>query len=400
MKFNYQARTKEGESQMGIVEASTKEAALTLLQKYGLYVTYLEESRAPLFAKEVKLFQRISLRDIVLFSRQLSIMFGSKVHLVEALRSLASQTANSEFRETIFNLSEEVEGGNSFSKALARHPKVFSPFYIAIVKSGEAAGKMANSLDYLAEHLEREYHLKSKTQGALIYPALVITVAIAVIILMIIVVVPKLEEVIKESEAEVPAVTKMVFGLSAFLTHYAIYIVLAIPVLAYLIYRYRKSEEGKIFFDSFFLKIPIVGPLLKTIYLSQFAENLSTLIAGGLMISQALELTGDIIDNSVYKKAIFSVRDEVRKGVPISSVLALYPEIFSPMFVQMTAVGEKTGGLDTSLMQIATFYQREVERSIDNVLSILEPMLIIILGVVIGGLMLSVLLPLYSTINM
>ena len=165
MKFNYQARTKKGEIQAGVVEASSKEAAILLLQKYGLYITYLEEVKVPFYAWEVKIFKRISSRDIVLFSRQLSIMFSSRVSLVEALVTIASQTKNLEFRERILDLSREVEGGSAFSKALSRHPKIFSSFYISMVKSGETSGKLSESLSYLADHLEREYYLISRIRG-------------------------------------------------------------------------------------------------------------------------------------------------------------------------------------------------------------------------------------------
>ena len=186
MKYNYQARTKKGEVQTGIVEASSQEAAIALLRKYGLYVTVLEETAAPpIYAQRVKLFERITRQDIVLFSRQLSIMFRSKVPLVESLRVLASQARSLDLKERILDLSEEVEGGTSFSGALSRHPEIFSPFYISMVKSGEVSGTLSESLEYLAEHLEREYHLTSKIKGALLYPALIVVVVLLVITMMI-----------------------------------------------------------------------------------------------------------------------------------------------------------------------------------------------------------------------
>jgi type IV pilus assembly protein PilC len=185
VKFNYQARTKEGEIQVGVVEASSKDTALSLLQKHGFYVTYLEEAKAPFYARKVDFLQKISLRDIVLFSRQLSMMFAAKVPLVEALRVLAGQSEKTEFKENLFKVSEDIEGGSHFSKALSRYPKLFSSFYIAMVKAGEASGKLSDSLNYLADHLEREYHLASKTRGALIYPILVFVLVFFVFTLMI-----------------------------------------------------------------------------------------------------------------------------------------------------------------------------------------------------------------------
>ncbi|XOB40288.1 MAG: type II secretion system F family protein [Candidatus Nealsonbacteria bacterium] len=399
MKFNYQVRTKEGEIQTGIVEASSKDAALSLLQKHGFYVTYLEKAKLPFYARGLELFRGITVRDIVLFSRQLAMMFTAKVSLVEALRVLASQIKNLEFQAKILNLSEEVEGGTAFSKALSLHPKIFSVLYISIIKAGEVSGKLSESLNYLADHLEREYHLSSKTKGILIYPSFIVLLVVLVFTLMIYTVIPQLKLVLEESGVDIPIITRYVIAASEFLRVYGFIFILGFFISLFLLFRYYKTERGKDFLDKIFIRLPILGTILKTIYLSRFAENLSTLISGGLMITQALDLCANLIGSSVYKKAVLSTMEEVRKGVPISSSLALFPDIFSPVFVQMTLVGEKTGSLDTSLMQIATFYQVEVERGITNILSILEPVLIITLGIMVGGLMFSILMPLYQMMS-
>jgi len=395
MKFNYQARTKKGEIQAGVVEASSKEAAILLLQKYGLYITYLERTEVPFYAREVEIFKRVSRRDIVLFSRQLSIMFASKVSLVEALSTIASQTKNLEFREIILDLSQEVEGGNAFSKALSRHPQIFSSFYISMVKSGEESGKLSESLAYLADHLEKEYYLISKLRGAMIYPSLVIMVTIVVLFLMMFFVIPQLTKVLQESSLPLPIVTRLVIGLSLFLRKWGFFFIGLLAVLIIFVLRYIATSSGKENLDKILLRLPIIGETLKMVYLSRFAENLSTLISGGLPIAQALQTTGEIVGNTVYQKIIFMTRDEVRRGEPISSVLRRYPEAFPPVFCQMTLVGEKTGTLEKTLLNIVYFYQKEVDRSIDNLLSILEPVLIVFLGVIVAGLMAAVLLPLY-----
>ena len=399
MKFNYQARTTKGEIQSGIVEASSREAATALLRKHGLYVTILEEVTAPpLYAKRIKIFERISRSDIVLFSRQLSIMFKSKVPLVEALRVLSAQTASLELKEKILELSEEVEGGTSFSGALSRYPKIFSSFYVAMVKAGEISGTLSESLEYLAEHLEREYHLTAKMRGALMYPSLIVFVVFLVLALMIFFVIPHLSEVLIGTGQELPVVTKAVIGLAAFLKNWGWVIVLGIVILILAGFRYYRTEKGGKFFDRTFLKLPIIGPFLKMLYIARFAENLSTLISGGLPIASALQTVGEIVGNTRYKEVIFDARDKVRKGEPISSVLARSPEVFPPVFIQMTLVGEKTGTLDSTLMNIVNFYKKEIDRIIDNFLSILEPALIVILGVIVAGLMLAILIPLYQMI--
>ena len=399
MKFNYQARTKKGEIQAGVVEASSKEVALSLLQKQGFYVTYLEEAKIPFYAFRLEKLKGISKKDIVLFSRQLAMMFKSKVPLVEALRILASQTKNVDFQEQIFTISEEIEGGSPFSKALSRFPKVFPLLYIAMVRAGETAGKLSESLIYVANHMEREYNLASKTKGALIYPSLVFFMAIVVVFIMIHTVVPQLKIVLEETEAEIPAFTQRIIATSEFLKNYTLLIFLGVFIFFILLSRFHKTGVGKRNIDNILIKLPLIGSFLKILYLSRLAESLSTLLSGGLMITQAIDLSADVAGNLIYKETLITVRDEVKRGVPMSSVLALYPDIFPPLFIQMTLVGEKTGNLAPSLMEVSLFYQGEVERGITNLLSILEPALIIGLGGMVGGLIFSVLMPLYQSMS-
>jgi len=398
MKFNYQARSKKGEMQTGTVEASSREAALALLQRHNLFVTLLEraEEGGAFYARKIKLFERVSKKDIVNFSRQLSLMFKSKIPLVAALNSIASQTKNPSFREKILALSQEVEAGTLFSQALSNYPKLFSTFYVSMVKSGEASGTLSESLTYLADHLEREYHLFSKIQGAMIYPILIVVVVIGVLVMMMFFVVPSMTKVLLETGQELPFVTKAVIALSDFLRSWGWLLFLAILGVGIFLFRHFKTVEGKKLKDKCLLKIPMVSSFLRMIYLSRFAENLSTLIGGGLPIVNALEITGEIVGNDVYQTIIFQVRDEVKKGEKISSILAKYPTEFPPILTQMVTVGEKTGTLDESLMNVVDFYHKEVERSIDNLLSILEPVMVIFLGGIVAGLMGAILLPLYK----
>ena len=398
MKFNYQTRTKKGEIRSGQVEASSREAAASLLQKHGLYVTFLEEFVPPLYARRVKFFEKISQKDLVLFSRQLAIMFKSKVPLVESLRVLSLQTDNPDFKEKIMKLSEEVEGGTALSNALANFPEVFSSFYIAMIKSGEVSGKLTEVLNYLADHLEREYHLTAKTKGALLYPSLIVFVVLLVLLLMIFFVIPQLAEVMTMEKEALPWITMFVINFSAFVRNWGWVMLIVFVLFTVAFLRYCQTDKGQKFFDRGLVKLPLIGSFLKMVNVARFAENLSTLISGGLPIAQALETVGDIISNTAYKEAVFKTRDEVRRGVPISSVLSRHPDLFPPVFIQMVLVGEKTGTLDSSLMNIVEFYQKEIDRMIDNVLSVLEPVMILILGLVVAGLMLSILMPLYRMI--
>ncbi len=400
MNFNYQARTEDGQIQSGVVEASSREVAIDLLQKQDLYVTVLEEAgRSPAYAKKISIFGGISRKDVVLFSRQLSIMFKAKVSLVEALGVLSEQTQNSDLKEKIMIISEEVEGGTAFSEALSRHPKLFSLFYIAMVKAGEASGKLSESLDYLAEHLERDYYLNSKIKGAMIYPALILSFSVLVLMVMILFVIPNLITVLEETGQELPFITSLVISFTEIAKKwFGLFFIIGLGLLLY-VFRYYKTKKGKRFFDSLSLKIPSIGYFLKMVYISRFAENLSTLISGGLPIAQALGITAEIVGNSVYQEIIFESREAVKKGDSLSSSLRTAPDIFPPMFCQMVLVGEKTGTLDRSLLDIVSFYQNETERAIEDLLSVLEPVMIMFLGLVVGGLMFAVLMPMYQMMS-
>jgi len=380
-----------------MVEASSREAAILLLQKHNLFVTFLTQAEAkPFYSKKIKIFERVSKKDVVNFSRQLSLMFKSKIPLVQSLHSIAEQTKNPAFREKILMISQEVEGGTRFSQALSAHPKLFSSFYVSMVKAGEASGSLSESLTYLADHLEREYYLNSKIQGAMIYPALIVVVVIGVLVMMMFFVIPNMTKVFTETGQDLPLVTKIVIGLSNLMRHWGWLVFLLSAGAGMGLMRYGKTVEGKKIKDRFFLRVPFVGSFLKMIYLSRFAENLSTLISGGIPIAQSLEITAEIVGNDVYRQIVFEIKEEVIRGENMSKILARHPEAFPPILTQMVAVGEKTGTLDQSLMSVVDFYRKEVERSVDNLLSILEPVMVIFLGGMVAGLLGAILLPLYK----
>ncbi|MFH1401519.1 MAG: type II secretion system F family protein [Parcubacteria group bacterium] len=401
MKFNYLARTKDGQIQKGVVEASSEEAVLAILQKYGLFVTALEKAKeAPIYARQIKIFSGVSEKDVVIFSRQLSIMFKSQVPIVEALSAISRQLEKQEFKDVISKISGEVEGGATLSTAFALFPKLFSSFFISMLKSGEASGKLSEALDYLADHLEREYEFKNKIKAAMIYPILVLFVFLAVVILLIYWVLPPLMEILKESSTqELPMTTKMIMAFSDFAKTWGWTVLVALAGLVVFVLHYKRTPDGKIFFDENFLKLPILGPLLQKIYLTRFAENISTMISGGIPIAKALEISGEVVGNSVYKKIIFETRDRVRKGEMISSVLEQYPKEISPLFVQMATVGEKTGRLETSFLNIVNFYQKEVDRQIDSLIGLLEPVMLIVMGAGVAFLLVSIMLPIYQIGN-
>jgi len=397
MKYNYQARTRDGKVQTGIIEASNREAAFNVLKTHDLYVTALEESiDLPFYAKKMSLFAKASKKDIVLFSRQISIMLKSNVPIVESFRTIARQSKKIDLREKILKIAESIEGGNPLSKSLSLYPKLFSTFYINMVKAGEASGKLSDVFLYLANYLERQDDFNSKIKGAMIYPIFVLVVFIGVVALIMGYVIPSLSEVLEASGAELPTITKIVITSSYFVKNEWWLLILVAGGLAAGFMYFARSEKGKEVIDKTFLKIPGLRTFLKKFYLSRVAINLSTLISGGLPIASALQITGDVVGSFTYREILFETRDGVKRGEAISYVLDRYPDFISPLFYQMIMVGEKTGTLDSSLENVVTFYQRDIDRSLDGFIRLLEPLFIIVLGGVVAGLMGAVLLPIYS----
>lgn len=394
MKYNYQGRSGDGQVQSGSVEAASQEEALEVLQKNNIYVTFLEEEKSSIYGKKITIFERVSNKDIVLFSRQLAIMFKAGVPIVESLRSIAKQTKKTKFREQINKVGDKVESGGALSQALEAYPKLFSPFYIGMVKSGEVSGRLSETLEYLANHLEQEYNFNSKIIASLIYPGFILFVFLSILILLVVFVVPGLQDIFEGME--LPLMTRVVLGTGELLVQWWWVPILGLATIIFLFVRFARTDTGKKTIDAVSLRIPLVGEFIKKINLVRIAENLSTLIAGGLPIVQALEVTAGVISSHTYKKIILETRDGVRKGELVSSVLVKYPDFFPILFLQMVTVGEKTGNIDSSLINVVNFYQGDIDRSLEGMVKLLEPIMIIIIGGLIGVMVISVLTPIYQ----
>lgn len=400
MKFQYRARTKDGLIQFGVIDTSNRQRAASLLQEQGFYITFLEpEERTPFYARELNIFDRIGKKEIMNFSRQLSLMIKSGIGLVDALRTIALQSEKQKVRKIILKVADDVEGGIYFSDALARFPKIFSPFFINMIKSGEASGRLSNTLKYLSENLEREYNLYLKIKMGMMYPAFVLVVFALVGILMLFFVFPSFTETIASLEVQLPKITIFVIAFGSFLQRFwwmiAIFLTFIVSALVF----YVKTPEGKKYWNKIVLNFPIIGGIMRKIYIIRIAENISTLIFAGLHIAQSLDVVSGIISNQTYQNIVIDARDSVRKGDSLSSVLVKYPKSITPTVVQMVKVGERTGRLDEALIKIADFYRVEVYSSIDGLISIIEPIMIIIVGGLIAGLVLSIFLPLYKNLS-
>ncbi len=402
MKYFYQAKDIKGIEKNGVIEASSEEAALDVLSKNGLFPTNISEEGAQkkggggALDIKIKLFSGVSVKDVAMFSRQLSIMIDSNVPPAEAIEALAEQTKNNTFKEKIYGVAKDVREGVPLSKALGKYPEIFSIFYVNMVKSGEVSGNLPTILQKVADHLESEYAIRSKMMGAAMYPMVILIIFILIFIVLMIFVIPGLVKVLVESGQKLPIATQIIITVSNFFVNFWYLVIGILLGLAGFFIYYPKTEKGKDLFDKLSLRIPIFGPFLKNLYLTRFAENFSTLISAGIPINEALEVVADLVGNNVYKNAINATKDRVVKGESISVVLAQQKEVISPLFVQMVSVGEKTGRLDSSLTNVVRFYKRETEIFVDSLSSIIEPILIIGLALMVGFLVAAVLLPIYQ----
>lgn len=395
MKFLYQARNKSGELKKGLVTAATQTKAEQLLTDNGLIIISLDLQHESILNKLDVFSNRVNYKDLVLFSRQFSTLVAARVPIVQALRILESQVSSKGLANISKSLVQSVESGESLSLALAKHPKVFGNIYVSLVKSGEASGQVAESLSYLADQLEKDYDLRSRVKSAMTYPAFVLSALVVVGILMFKFVLPNLVSVLKEQQAELPLVSKILIGFTDFFDVYWWVVILFLAFVAAGFRFYIQTEGGRYVWDKVKMQIPIIGQVLDKIYLARFARNLSTLVAGGIPIIKALQIISDIINNVIYRDILLEAAQQVTNGKSISDSLARHKE-FPPLVTQMVRVGEETAQLDTILIKLAVFYEKEVDAKVSTLSSLLEPIIMLILGLGVGVLVAGVLLPIYN----
>lgn len=395
--YEYQARTKEGELRSGLIETSSEEAALENLQRNNLIVISLRGLKKKTLL-EYRIGGGVRQKDVVVLSRQLATLFEAKIPVVETLKTLISETSRPVLHKAIAEILDDVSGGLALSQALAKHPAIFSSFYIYLVRSGEESGKLQEVFTYLADYTERSYYLTAKARNSMIYPAFVLFAFMGVLIIMLTVVIPRLVTIFQETGQQVPYYTQMVIYISLFLRKWGLILLLLLIGSVTGLWRWSYSENGKLFFHRLQINLPIIGEIYRKLYMTRLTDNLRTLIMGGIPILRALSITGDVVGNIIYQKALMDAIESVKAGSTISGAFEKTKEI--PLLVtQMIRVGEVSGRLDFILGSIAKFYQREVDAALENMVSLIEPALIIFLGVGIGILVASVLVPLYNLVG-
>ncbi len=395
MKFKYQARSKTGEFGKGVVTAPNQDKAEQLLSDNGLVIISLEEQNESLLDRLDFLSNRVGNKDLVLFSRQFSTLVSARVPIVQSLRILETQVSNKGLILITQSLIQSVEGGESLSIALAKHPRVFGNIYVSLVRSGEASGHVAESLAYLADQLEKDYDLRSRVKSALTYPVFVLSALIVVGVLMFKFVLPSLISVLKEQGGDLPFVSRILISFTDFFQVFWWIILLGLAVGAVVLKLYINTPAGTYVWDRVKMNIPVVGQVLEKVYLARFSRNLATLVAGGIPIIQALKIISEIINNVIYRDILLEAVEQVTNGKTISDSLARHNE-FPPLVTQMVRVGEQTAQLDNILLKLAIFYEKEVDTKVATLSSLLEPIIMLILGVGVGILVAGVLMPIYN----
>jgi len=393
--FRYTGKTRAGAPQRGEIEASDRASATAVLRQRQILVTSIRPKSKELQIKIPGLGSKITEQEVVIFTRQFATMIEAGLPLVQCLDILARQAENKEFARVIGQVKTDVESGDSFADALRKHPRVYSDFYVNMVEAGETGGILDTILARLAGYMEKAAALKSQVKGAMIYPAVIIGIAIIVVVFLLLYVIPVFADMFASFGGTLPAPTRFVMFLSDLVKDYILYVIPLVGVLIWLFKRFYKTEKGRLTVDTLLLKLPVFGPLIQKVAVAKFTRTLGTLVSSGVPIIDGLEITARTAGNKVVEGAVLSIISSIKEGQTIAEPLGRQA-IFPPMVVQMIEVGENAGALDAMLNKIADFYDQEVDTAVAALTKLMEPMLMVFLGTVIGGMVVAMYLPIFK----
>jgi type IV pilus assembly protein PilC len=396
MLFLYKAIDQAGNEQSGSIDALNVDVAVSSIQRRGLIIASIRPAeQKSFFESKTAWFERVSNKDVVVLSRQIATLFEAQVSALRVFRLLAEESESKLLAKTLAAVADDLQSGSSISRALGKHPKVFSKFYVNMVLSGEESGKLDEIFNYLADYLDRTYEVTSKAKNALIYPAFVVFTFVTVMILMLTMVIPRISDILLESGQDIPLYTRGVIALSNFFIDYGLFFVILLIVGVFLLIRFLRTESGKASIAEFQIDIPYIGGLYRKLYLSRIADNMNTMLLAGIPMVKVIEITSSVVGNRVYEGILDRASERVKTGSPVSEALAGNDEIPS-ILIQMVKVGEESGELGNILKTLAKFYRREVNNAVDTLVDLIEPVMIVLLGLGVGILLASVLIPIYN----
>jgi type IV pilus assembly protein PilC len=392
--YTWQGKTKQGEVKKGELVADNPAVAALQLRKMGIIPGRIQQKKEEA-VKKLAVRKKVPRKLVVVFTRQFATMINAGLPLVQCLNILAMQQENPAFANVITKVKGDVESGEALNEALKKHPRIFDELYTNLVQAGETGGILDLILNRLASYIEKSEKLRKKVRGAMIYPAVVTSVAVVVTAVILLFVIPVFEKMFSEVGQSLPGPTQFVINLSRFVSHNILYMIIGMAVLIYLFRRFYRTEKGKYLFDDLFLKMPLFGLLLKKVAVAKFTRTFGTMISSGVPILEAMDIVAKSAGNKVVEKAIYKARGSIAEGRTISEPLA-ESKVFPPMVTQMIGVGEASGELDTMLNKIADFYDDDVDAAISNLTSMMEPVMMVVLGGVVGGLVISMYLPIFK----
>jgi type IV pilus assembly protein PilC len=399
--YAYRVRDRQGKLLGGTLEAENEQAVVAKLRQLGYAPVSIEAEKGAGLKAEVRLpgSGRVKLKDLAVFSRQFATMINSGLSLLRALTILGEQTDNKRLAQIIVLVRAEVEKGISLSAAMAKHPKAFNRLYVAMVRAGEIGGFLDQVLVQVAETFEKEVALRGKIKSAMTYPVVVFVMVLAIVAAMLVFIVPTFEGLYESLGGKLPLPTQLLINASNLLRKFFLLVIGAVGLLVFAFRRWKATQKGRYAIDKFKLKVKVFGPLFHKTALSRFSRTLSTLIRSGVPILQALEIVGETVNNSVISRAVRDVQDSVREGESLATPLSKHAT-FPPMVVQMMAVGEETGALEVLLAKVADFYDQEIEAAVASLTSLIEPILIAVMGAAVGGMVIALYMPLFNIINL
>ena len=393
--FLWEGQTRKGEKKKGEIEAANEAALRGILRRQGLTSTTVKQKPKNLSEYLPFLKQKVKEKEVVIFARIFATMINAGLPLIQCLDLLAQQEQNKTFAQIITAIKEDIEGGSTLSDALRKYPNIFDNLFVNLVAAGESGGILDVVLQRLSSYMEKAMKLKSKVKGAMTYPASVLVISIAVVALLLVKVIPVFQKMFEGMGGELPGPTQFLVNLSAVAQKYFLVAIIAVAVVIFAFRRFYKTEKGTLLMDGLLLKSPVFGPLLKKVAVAKFTRTMSTMMSSGVPILEGLAIVSKTAGNKIIENALMRVRRSISEGKTIAEPL-FETGIFPPMVVQMIAVGEATGALDSMLSKIADFYDDEVDAAVDAMTALLEPFMMVFLGGVVGGMIIAMYLPIFK----